>query len=338
MTEIKKNKSYIISFTLNEIKQLVIDNIDEANNIYNPSCLSRCKKYDFWHSKLINFYENNKKKKPSMVYKLCFVILLSYTKDFIVNLNDISEIKLFSHHYNPDFIYEEESNIMLIEGQIEARFDCICSYRDLHKIHIVKNKYSGCSLHIGSECIKKQNLISIEDFKKLKKTEKLLNEKRKELKEGKPIGYYKEEKERKKNQKEINKLNKMNKKEKEKSDLCLICDKINKCIKCIDCNNDFIFNNNKSRCESCQYNYENNFVNKMCISCNEEITIKKTELWRKYCAICYRELQNLIKNPSKCKCGLNMSEKTIKKDGINKGRKGLGCSQYPKGCNEFIIL
>ena len=40
--------------------------------------------------------------------------------------------------------------------------------------------------------------MSTEEIKKFKETEKLLKEKRKEIKEGKPIGYYKEEKKRKK--------------------------------------------------------------------------------------------------------------------------------------------
>ena len=33
-----------------------------------------------------------------------------------------------------------------------------------------------------------------------------------------------------------------------------------------------------------------------------------------------------------------MTEKTIKKNGINKGRKGFGCSNFPNGCYEFKML
>lgn len=33
-----------------------------------------------------------------------------------------------------------------------------------------------------------------------------------------------------------------------------------------------------------------------------------------------------------------MVEKTIKKEGRNKGRKCLSCSKYPNGCNEFKML
>jgi hypothetical protein len=111
-----------------------------------------------------------------------------------------------------------------------------------------------------------------------------------------------------------------------------------KIINCIDCKNKFIQNVSETRCKSCQYNYKNKLINKICVSCNEEMTIKETELWRKYCNDCYREIQDILKNPPKCKCGLVMLEKTIKKDGINKGRKGLGCSKFPSGCNDFKML
>ena len=429
MTE-NKNTSLKVTFTLDEIKQLVVDRIDDAHDDRNWYSLSNCKRYTVWHSHLIEFYKTNKTMKPTMIDKLCFVILLSYPKRIIESLKDISDVKLFSHD-NTDFIYKEELTLNREEDENE-RYDCICSYERLHIIHIVENRYSGIYLQVGSECITKCNLISNEEIKKFKETEKLLKEKRKEIKEGKPIGYYKEEKKRKNEEKEINKLEKEHEKIKKKIKtgnfkicynccinivdirkdnlcicnkcknnnyeelccqtkkrginecencnnkfidvkqndpyLCKICktqNKILKCcmgicstlmvvdinetnmfcddcekkiIKCIDCKNDFIQHKYESRCESCQYNCANNFVNKMCVSCNEEMSVKETELWRTYCNTCYRDIQDIIKNPPKCKCGLNMTGKTIKKEGINKGRKGFGCPKFPNGCNEFKMV
>jgi hypothetical protein len=213
MTE-NKNTSLKVTFTLHEIKQLVIDRIDEAHDNRNCYSLSNCKQYTVWHSHLIKFYKTNKTMKPTMIDKLCFVILLSYPKYIIECLNDISDIKLFGHD-NTDFIYKEELSSNHEEDEIE-RYDCICSYERLHIIHIVENKYSGIFLQVGSECITKCNLISNEEIKKFKETEKLLKEKRKEIKEGKPIGYYKEEKKRKNEEKEINKLEKEHEKIKKK--------------------------------------------------------------------------------------------------------------------------
>ena len=212
MTEIK-NTSLKVTFTLNEIKLLLIDNIEKAHNISNYS-LSICKQYNLWHSPLIKYYKKNKTIQPTMADKLGFVILLSYPKHVIESLNDISDIKLFSHG-NTDFIYKEELSLNHEEDESE-RYDCICSYEKLKTIHIVENIYSGIRLQVGSECITKHNLISNEEKKKFKENEKLLKEQRKEIKEGKPIGYYKEEKKRKEEEKEINRLKKENEKIQEK--------------------------------------------------------------------------------------------------------------------------
>jgi hypothetical protein len=427
MTEL--NISLKVTFTLHEIKQLVIDNIEKAHDINNPDCLFKCTDYFNWHFPLIKFYEKNKKTQPTMADKLCFVILLSYPKHIIESLNDISDIKLFSHD-NTDFIYIQELCLNHAENETGS-YDCICSYERLQNIHFVQNKYSGITLQVGSECITKHNLISNGEIKKFKETEKLLKEKRKEIKEGKPIGYYKEEKKIKKEEKEREKEEKENEKIQKKIKTgnfkrCYKCDinivdirKDNLCIcnkcknninedlcceikkhglnECVNCNNNFIdviqndpylckncksqnkiikcrmslcstlllvdINTNnvscddcekkiitcidckigfiqdtcESRCECCQYIYENRLVNKTCVVCNEEMAVKQCELWRTYCTTCYRRVQDTIKNPPKCNCGLNMIQRTIKR-GENQGRKGLGCPKYPNGCNKFQIL
>jgi len=420
-----------VSFTLDEIKPTIIKYIEDAHNITNGDCLSRCKQYNLWHSPLNNFYKEHKTTTPSMADKLCFVILLSYPKNIIEKLNDISDIKLFSNE-NTDFIYKEELTLNHEEDESE-RYDCICSYERLQKIHIVENSYSGIRLQVGSECITKHNLLSTEEIKKFKETEKLLKEKRKEIKEGKPIGYYKEEKKRKKEEKERLQLEKENeiKQKKIKSGtfkicytcginlvdirkgdicicnnckhnnykeilcsqikkyqlnecencsnkfidakqkdpyLCTLCktkNKIIKCdmlscstlmvvninsgstfcddcekniVKCIECKKNFIQNDNQGRCNFCKYNYENKFVNKICVSCNEEMAVKETELWRTYCKECYIEIHDIIKNPPNCKCGFSRTGRTIKKDGKNKGRKALGCPRFPNGCNDFEMF
>jgi gliding motility-associated lipoprotein GldD len=88
MTE-NKNTSLKATFTLHEIKPLVIDCIEEAHNIRNGFCLSKCKQYNLWHSPLIKFYKKYKTIQPTMADKLCFVILLSYPTHIIQSLNDI---------------------------------------------------------------------------------------------------------------------------------------------------------------------------------------------------------------------------------------------------------
>ena len=310
MTEL--NTTLKVTFRLDEIKQLVIDNIEKAHDISNLYCLSKCTDYFNWHFPLIEFYKENKTMQPTMADKLCFVILLSYPKHIIESLNDISDIKLFSHD-NTDFIYIQELSLNHAENETGSN-DCICSYKRLHNIHFVQNKYSGITLQVGSECITKHNLISREEIKKFKETEKLLKEKQKEIKECKPIGFYEAERKRKAEEKkrkaeEEKKRKAEEKKRKEEEE--------------------------KKRKEEEE---ENKLVNKTCLDCNEEMAVKQTELWRTYCTTCYRRVQDTIKNPPKCNCGLNMIQRTIKRECINKGRKGFGCAKFPNGCKEFQIL
>jgi hypothetical protein len=439
------NPNLKITFTLQEIKPLVIENIDNAQNVNSELFIPRLKSYTELHYPLIKFYTKYKKNKPTMADKLCFVILLSYPKNIIDRLNDISDIKLFSHD-NTDFNYKDEFTLNHEENENET-YDCICSYEKLKLVHIVENIYSGIRLQVGSECITKHKIISNKELKKFNETDKLLKEKRKEIKEGKPIGYYKAEKERQKAEKERQKAEKERQKaekERQKAEkenekklekiktgnfkICYTCrinivdirkiklcicnkcknknyeelgfqirhnyginycencernfidikyntpclckdcktqNKIIKChmsicstimvvdintnnifcddcekkiIKCIDCKKDFIQNTCEIRCRHCLFNYENKFISKICVSCSEIMNIKSTESWRTYCNDCFREIMDKTKDPPKCNCDIKMSVITVKKDGVNKGRKAFSCSKFPNGCNYFEML
>lgn len=119
------------------------------------------------------------------------------------------------------------------------------------------------------------------------------------------------------------------------------CDKCEKKIKkCGDCKNDYLQNNiHDVRCSSCQYNYENKIINTECKSCKKEFLRKEKDDWRSYCRDCFIEIKNVLENNiPKCKCGINMVERTVKKDGPNKGRKALGCPIYPNGCGAFQMF
>ncbi len=436
---------YRVSFTINEIRSLVLKYMDDAQNIENPFCLMKCTTYSIWHSPLINFYKKYKDKTPSMADKLAFVILLSYPQKIIEGLNDISELSLFGNSDDAtDFTYNDKISINKTENNYgennSGTYDCICSYNNLCYINFVENKYSGISLVVGSECIKKYKLLSEEEYKKVIKNDKKLKETQLEIKEGKPIGYYKEQKRLKKEEKKNEKLKRQDETEKKRIEkenekllrsgnfhicnfckiniitinlrycyqcitpiicnikkmeceiireygliecqncekqfidinteyyLCNICIKtykIMKCntltckvlmvvdnpqlnvycndceekiIKCINCNQKFISENAKTKCNNCAFNELNGFVTITCVYCNNLFTSKKIDNWKKYCKECYRVINNLIVNPSKCKCNLNMVKKIVKKDGIHKGRFGLACAIFPKGCNKFIMF
>lgn len=176
-----KQKIYTISFELNEVKQLIIDRIDDAQDVRNQYCLSKCKTYEIWHQPLIEYYKKHKKKMtPSMADKLTYVILLSYTKPIINRLNKISDIKL----YNKNLKEDKESDFIHIEiiSSKTSTYDCICSKHKLSVIHIVENKYSGIRLQVGSVCIERSKLLTNEEYKKFKESEKEYDRKQREQK------------------------------------------------------------------------------------------------------------------------------------------------------------
>lgn len=436
-----KKQIYIVSFTIDEIRQLILRYIDDAQNIEYPYCLMRCTTYSIWHNPLITFYNKNKNKSPSKCDKFAFVILLSYPRKIIEELKDISELSLFGNSDDKmDFTYNDKLVINKTEGDYgennSGTYDCICSYNNLCYIHYVENKHSGISLVVGSECINKHKLLSEEEYKKVIKNDKKLKERQLEIKEGNPIGYYQEQKRLKKEEKAQEKLKKNKERIEKKNEkllkngnfhICNLCktniitinlrychqcispimceikimeckiirerglmecqncdkkdicetteyylckkcietDRIVKCqtltcgimmvvdknklmvycdecekkiTKCVECNKQFISENNKKKCDNCIFNELNACINIECVYCKKLFTAKKIDNWKKYCKDCYKVINELILNPSKCKCDLNMVKKNIKKDGINKGRIGLACANFPNGCNKFVMF
>lgn len=225
-----KKQIYRVSFTMDQIRPLVLKYIDLAQNIENSYCLMKCTTYSIWHDPLINFFKKYKnEKKPSMSDKLAFVILLSYPRRIIEKLTDISELSLFGNINNSDFIYNEELTTDTFEinnnENSNGNYDCICSYHNLRYVHVVENKHSGINLYVGSECITKYKLLSEEEYKKLLNNDKKLKEREQEIKEEKPIGYYKEQRRLKKEEKEKEKIKKHEEKKRikiEKENLKLI--------------------------------------------------------------------------------------------------------------------
>jgi adenylate kinase family enzyme len=165
----KISNIYKINIELKDIKHLVLDLIDKAQDIRDEHYLPRCINYECWHSPLIDYYKKNKKSvKLNMPDKLAFVVLLSYPKKYIETLKNISDIKLYNENKkddpDSDFIYKG-----IIE---EPGSDCICSKCYIRVVHIVENKYSGIRLQVGSDCIHKSKLITNKELQKSKDAEK----------------------------------------------------------------------------------------------------------------------------------------------------------------------
>jgi hypothetical protein len=247
----KKKEIYKTSFSLFDIKPLVLSKIDNAQDINNPYSLSRLRFYEQYHIPLEKWFKNKYNKMPSKADKLAFIILLSYPKNFIINALSFDEFKLFNTK-------DEDNSDFKLVGVIDIEFnendefnddhiDCICSKDNLKYVSRVENKYSHIELYIGSECIRKYKIISQEEINKINEINEKQRERQKELKEGLPIGYYEE-------QRKLDKIKKKEEKIKKEND------KIQKKIEsgnyriCYLCNNTLInirYNNDKRICDKC---------------------------------------------------------------------------------------
>jgi len=191
---------YRISFTLKEIRPLIIRYIDIAQDPNSHNSLWNLKDYKYYHEQLKEHYiQIGKEQKPSMADKLAYIVLLSNSKRKILESESIEDFKLFREDRQPDFkinqVIEAEYNEN--DDDHEDHNDCICSYQNLKIVYFVENIDTGIVLHVGSECIKKYKLVSKEEFESKKKIFNEITSKKKErqleIELGLPLGFYEQQ-------------------------------------------------------------------------------------------------------------------------------------------------
>lgn len=282
----KKRGIYKVDFTIEDIRDLVLMNIDDAQNPNNMFNLSRLKIYKHYHSQLEKYFIEHKNKKPTMADKLAYIILLSYPKRRIQEAKSLEEFKLFQDEFS-DFkiIQVIDSEYNENDEEHEDRHDCICSYKNLQIIFIVENKYTEIRLQIGSECITKYKIISKKELDKhqeKRKAERMrILERQREQSEGLPPGFY-ENKRKQENDEKISsgeyrsclKCEQLiNIKRKKDVYLCKKCSKENKKISCKNCNTPVVLDitSTDEYCLPCERKFHN------CIDCNIRFIKKNNE-------------------------------------------------------------
>lgn len=296
LQEVKpKFEVYKISFTMEEIRPLIIRHIDIAQDSNSYNSLWNLKDYTYYHNQLKEHYtEIEKEEKPSMADKLAYIVLLSNPKRKIRESESVEDFKLFREDREPDFkivkVIEAENNEN--DEHHEDYNDCICSYKNLKTVYFVENIHTGIVLQVGSECIKKYKLVSEKEFKSENKKHKEIiakkNERELEVKQELPLGYYENERQLKKIK--IEEEKKQIKKEKNREKLetgnyryCCLCEdslmniKKNKdkyiCDKCVNNDKKLLINKIKNECN--RYNCNNCDTEFISILSNSEYLCKK---------------------------------------------------------------
>lgn len=308
----ENKKEYKITYTLDEIRPLIIREIPTAQDPTGIFNLSNLKIFEHYHEMLDNYLKGFKKNKSTMSEKLAFICLLSYPEQKIREAKSFDCFKLFTYNENKDSDFEIieiiDSEYNEQDEHTNERYDCICSYQKLKKVFKVENIYSGITLYVGCECIKTYCIVSkkelTEKSKEMDEIRKKNKDRKREINEGLPLGYYQEQKNKEKELKKLEKELKKKEKEYEKINTgnyrrCYKCDssvfniRKNKnqrfCENCFDKNEslfNMLFNINKTF----RYYYDIKWYNRMCeececVNCDIEFISKRCE--EKYlCHLC----------------------------------------------------
>jgi hypothetical protein len=190
-----------------KFKNFVCKEIVRAQDTNSIFYISQLSSYEIYHEALQKFFaENNYNKKPSQNDNLGLLLLLSYPKEMIIKFNNISELKLSFNNIR------EESDFQSIGTSKDTTMTstCICNENIMY-IHKFMNIYTGVSFQIGSVCNERYGLISKNDINYKSSCQKIkeYQEIEKEIKEGKPIGYYQAKRKAEKKEKIIQKLEKI---------------------------------------------------------------------------------------------------------------------------------
>jgi hypothetical protein len=262
-----------------DLKQIIYKQIITAQDVNSPFYLSKLDTYEMYHDALEEYFNAFYNKKPTQTDKLAFIILLTYPKKFIENINNFNDLKLAFNNI------AEESDFESKGFEIRDGFGgatCICN-EPIINVHKFINKYTGAYINLGNICNKRYGLISKNDpsYKSTCLKIKEFKERKKEIEEGKPIGYYKEQRENEKIKKAQNKL------EKELLQQTKLLEKIKKTEEKQRQNEEKLMSN------------EDNFAKNMQITCCYKncLLCEKKGLYSKYCrfTICNKCLNNKAK-------------------------------------------
>ena len=189
-----------VSFELNdELKEIIYKQLEEAQDFTSPYNLSIRTEYNMFHVNLDNYFRKiGLNKKPNKTDYLAWILLLTYPKDKIKCFENISDLNIHFTDKNSD-----KTDFVIIDfiekthDDMDTANTCICSQR-IENIYKLQNKFSGVNIQLGCDCIERYGLVSKSEISECKKKMKEIKERNKEIAEGKPIGYYKEQRENEK--------------------------------------------------------------------------------------------------------------------------------------------
>jgi hypothetical protein len=179
----------------NEFKNLILRCMAESDFVIKFSDSSN---YSYYWVLLENYMKQNYNCNPDKSDKFIFLLLLTYPKKYISNLNSFLQLKIAFNELI-DHGSSENSDFTCCGYYFGDSNNCICS-QPIENVYQFTNILSGIIFNVGSVCNNRYRIISENDenYQLMKKAQRYRQQ---EKKDGLPEGYL-----------ELQRLNKKNKK------------------------------------------------------------------------------------------------------------------------------
>jgi len=265
----------------NELKSLIIKCMEEKD--FQIRSFTNSYNYQFYWIELEKYMIKHYNCKPEKPDKFVFLLLLTYPKKYILQLNSFLQLKIAFN----ELIYHgtsENSDFTCISYKYSGDNNCICS-QHIENVFEFQNNLSGTVFNVGSVCNDRHKVVSENDenYTLMKKAER---DRKEEKKNGWPEGYKEQQRLSKKMITATNKTNNQKNKKKDTS------------IK----DNSYITNNNCYRCETTKtFSQSSKGIYGICSCVLTEFKIKQKRVMN--------EILNKIKIINCSRCNLETRKK-----------------------------
>ena len=190
--EYTNNGKWIAITTLiwnEKFKQLILSCMNEPDFIIK---FSNPENYCIYWIKLEKFmarYYNGKT--PEKPDKFIFLLLLTYPKSYILQLNSFLQLKIAFNEINDDVNISDNSDFTCAsyrhDDENDGSHTCICS-QPIENVFEFENNLSGVCFNVGSVCNKRHRVVS-ENDEQYKLMQRAARDRKDEIKNEWPQGY-----------------------------------------------------------------------------------------------------------------------------------------------------
>jgi len=154
LTNIKFD-DYFKDFIKKAQREFIVEHLDATDDIIQY--------YETFQAQFRTYIKQNYKSKKRLVYQDIFAIAICW-------ISDINQCNNFNDAFNENNHSIKEINLITFDEEDEdtdiPETQCVCGQTgNCINENLIINKYTGKSIMVGSQCVKKHKIINIDTFK-----------------------------------------------------------------------------------------------------------------------------------------------------------------------------